>query len=159
MTQRPLTSTVTQDIALHCLDELGRPMAFIASFAYHPDDPYAVWLTFHIPAGDVRWAVARSLLVRGMTEPAGEGDIRFWPSIDDDGLAMVCMDFHSPEGRLVTHARTADLQHLPGPHLGCGALRQRERARRPRPARRVAAHDSLTRPVSGLGARAPGRAR
>lgn len=109
MPQQPVSQTVTQDIALHCLDELGRPMAFIASFGYHPEDPYAVWLTFHIPAGDVSWAMARSLLVRGLTEPAGEGDIRLWPSIDEDGRAVVCMDFRSPEGRLLTEARTADL--------------------------------------------------
>jgi len=109
MTQRPVSPTLTQDIALHCLDELERPMSFIASFGYHPDDPFAVWLTFHIPAGDVRWAMARSLLVCGLTEPAGEGDIRLWPSIDEDGRAVVCMDFHSPEGRLVAAARTADL--------------------------------------------------
>jgi hypothetical protein len=109
MTHRPVSSTVTQAIALHCLDELERPMAFMASFGYHPDDPYAVWLTFHIPAGDVRWAVARSLLQRGLIEPAGEGDIRLWPSIDEDGRAVVSLDFHSPEGRLLTTARTADL--------------------------------------------------
>jgi hypothetical protein len=112
LTQRPATPTLTQDIALHCLDEFGRPMAFMASFGYHPDDPYAVWLTFHIPAGDVRWAVARSLLVRGLTEPAGEGDIRLWPAIDEDGRAVVSMDFHSPEGRLIASARTADLHEF-----------------------------------------------
>ena len=112
MTQRPASPTLTQSIALHCLDELGRPMAFMASFGYHPDDPYAVWLTFHIPAGDVRWAVARSLLVRGLTEPAGEGDIRLWPSIDEEGRAVVTMDFHSPEGRLITSARTAELHEF-----------------------------------------------
>ncbi len=114
MTQRPVSSTVTQDIALQCLDELGRPMIFMASFGYSPGDPYAVWLTFHIPAGDVRWAVARSLLQRGLTEPAGEGDIRLWPGIDDDLCAVVCMDFHSPEGRLITSARTSDLQRFLG---------------------------------------------
>jgi hypothetical protein len=112
MTQRPVSPTVTQDIALHCLDQLERPMSFMASFGYDPTDPYAVWLTFHIPAGDVRWVMARSLLVRGLTEPAGEGDIRLWPSIDEGGRAMVCLDFHSPEGRLVTEARTADLHRF-----------------------------------------------
>ncbi len=60
----------------------------------------------------MRWAVARSLLEQGLTEPAGEGDIRFWPSIDEDLQAVVCMDFHSPEGRLVTSALTSDLQHF-----------------------------------------------
>jgi hypothetical protein len=84
-------------------------MAFMASFSYHRDDPFAIWVTFHIPAGDVRWAMGRSLLLRGLSEPAGEGDIRLWPELDDDGRAWVCMDFHSPEGRLITAARSGDL--------------------------------------------------
>lgn len=109
MKPQPLAPTVTHDVALHCHDEYGRPYAFIATFGYHTDDPYAVWLTFHIPGGDVSWVLARSLLLRGLTEPAGEGDVRLWPSIDEAGRAVVRMDFHSPEGRLLTEARTADL--------------------------------------------------
>jgi hypothetical protein len=100
MTQQPLAPAVTADIALHCDDELGRPMAFIATFSYAPCDPYAVQVTFHVPAGDIPWVVARSLLVRGIGEPAGEGDIRLRPALDEDGRAVVRMDFHSPEGRL-----------------------------------------------------------
>ena len=108
MTQ-PVTPTVSQDITLQCLDERGVDVVFIASFGYLPDDPYAVWLTFHIPGGDVSWAVARSLIVQGLTEPAGDGDIRLWPSIDEEGRAVVVFDFHSPSGRLLTQARTAEL--------------------------------------------------
>jgi len=112
MNHQPVSPTLSQDIALHCDDELGRPMSFMASFGYHDDDPYAVWVTFRIPAGEVRWAMARSLLQRGLTEPAGEGDVRLWPNLDDEGRAVVYMDFHSPEGRLVTAARTADLHQF-----------------------------------------------
>ncbi|MCD4535688.1 SsgA family sporulation/cell division regulator [Nocardioides sp. cx-169] len=112
MTQ-PATPAVTQDITLHCLDERG-DVAFVASFGYGPGDPYAVWLTFHLPGGDVSWAVARSLIVRGLTEPVGDGDIRLWPSIDAEGHAVVVFDFHSPSGRLLTHARTAELHTFLG---------------------------------------------
>ena len=108
MTQ-PLAPAVTADIALHCDDELGRPMAFIATFSYDATDPYAVQVTFHVPAGDVPWVVARSLLVRGLGEPAGDGDIRLQPGLDEEGRAIVRMDFHSPEGRLRVEARTGDL--------------------------------------------------
>jgi hypothetical protein len=108
MTQ-PLAPAVTADIALHCDDELGRPMAFIATFSYDVADPYAVRVTFHVPAGDVPWVVARSLLVRGIGEPCGDGDIRLRPGLDEDGRAVVRMVFHSPEGRLTCEVRTADL--------------------------------------------------
>lgn len=106
---QPLAPAVTADIALHCDDELGRPMAFIATFSYDVDDPYAVCVTFHVPAGDVPWVMSRNLLTRGLGEPAGDGDIRLQPSLDEDGRAVVRMDFHSPEGRLQVEVRTADL--------------------------------------------------
>jgi len=80
-----------------------------ATFGYDPTDPWAVAITFGTPSEEVRWVVGRDLLTSGLTDPAGEGDIRLWPSIDEDGRAVVCMDFHSPEGRLITHARTAEL--------------------------------------------------
>eukprot|EP01032_Pedospumella_encystans_P000479 gene479-553_t len=67
MAQPPAAPTVSQDITLHCLDDGGQDVAFVASFGYRADDPYAVWLTFHIPGGDVSWAVARSLLLKGLT--------------------------------------------------------------------------------------------
>lgn len=105
----PLAPAVQQDIALHCDDELGRPMAFIATFHYDDRDPYAVGITFHIPAGEVPWVVARSLLQHGLTEPCGTGDIRLWPWLDEDGHAMVKMAFHSPEGRLQVEVRSRDL--------------------------------------------------
>jgi sporulation and cell division protein SsgA len=109
MSQQPTAPAVTQEIALGCEDELGRPLTFVSSFGYDPSDPYAVWLTFHIPGGDVHWVMARSLLAMGIDEPTGEGDVCLWPNLDADGRAVVSMDFHSPEGRLVVEARTKDV--------------------------------------------------
>ncbi|WP_139978622.1 SsgA family sporulation/cell division regulator [Nocardioides litoris] len=106
---QPLAPAVTADIALHCDDEHGRPMAFIATFCYDVADPYAVQVTFHVPAGDIPWVVSRSLLVRGLGEPCGDGDIRLRPGLDEDGRAVVRMDFHSPEGRLQVEVRTGEL--------------------------------------------------
>ena len=39
-------------------------------------------------------------------DPAGEGDIRVWPSIDERGSAAVVMELHSPDGRLVAQLET-----------------------------------------------------
>ena len=104
--------TITQDIALHCEDERGRPMSFVATFSYGERDPYAVGVTFHVPAGEVPWVMARCLLQQGLTEPTGDGDIHLAPGIDEDGHAVVRMVFHSPEGRLRVTARAADLLHF-----------------------------------------------
>ena len=109
MSKQHADRAVTQEIALGCEDELGRPLTFISSFGYDPHDPYAVWLTFHIPGGDVHWVLARTLLAQGIDEPTGEGDVCLWPNLDADGRAVVSMDFHSPEGRLVVEARTKDV--------------------------------------------------
>ena len=84
---QPLAHAVTADIALHCDDEAGRPMAFIATFSYDAADPYAVRVTFHVPAGDVPWVISRNLLLRGLCEPAGEGDIRLRPGAAATGPA------------------------------------------------------------------------
>ncbi len=102
-------AAVSQDIALHCDDEQGRPMAFIASFSYTDADPYAVSITFHLPHGDVPWVLSRSLLTDGLAAPSGEGDIRLWPSHDEEGCATVRMAFYSPEGLLYAAARRREL--------------------------------------------------
>ena len=106
---QPLAPAVTADIALHCDDEHGRPMAFIATFSYDVDDPYAVRVTFHVPSGEIPWVMSRSLLTRGMGEPVGDGDIRLSPGLDESGRAIVRVDFHSPEGRLQVEVRSGDL--------------------------------------------------
>lgn len=110
MVHTPAAPTVSQDVTLHCLDDGGRDLAFVASLGYNIDDPYAVWLTFHIPGGDVSWAVGRSLLLEGLTEPTGDGDIRLRPGLDDEGHAVTILDFHSPSGSLSTQARTVVLR-------------------------------------------------
>lgn len=109
MTQRRMSRVLAQPLTMHCVDFNGALRPIEASFGYDASDPYAVWITFHSATGDVRWALCRSLIAQGLTEPAGEGDIQLWPSIDDDGRAIVMFEFCSPDGELVAHARTSDL--------------------------------------------------
>lgn len=109
MTQQPVSRDVSHDLVLQCLDHGSRPVALRASVGYSPSDPYAVWLTFHAPAVDVSWAMSRGLLSQSLTGPVGEGDVRMWPSIDEDARAVVVMEFHSPDGRLVAQAPADEL--------------------------------------------------
>ncbi|ARZ69023.1 regulator [Streptomyces albireticuli] len=48
---------------------------------YDSSDPYAVKFTFHLP-GDapVTWAFARELLLDGLSQPSGEGDVHISPA-------------------------------------------------------------------------------
>ena len=104
-----MSRALSQELVLQCLDAYGRSLELPASFGYDPSDPWAVWITFRSPNDEVRWAVGRDLLLQGMTDPAGEGDIQLWPSIDETGRAAVVMELCSPDGRLVTQLRTNDL--------------------------------------------------
>lgn len=100
---------VSRDLALFCLDDAGQETAFISRLDYDPADPYAVWLTFYLPQGDIRWALGRDLLAAGLTSRVGEGDLRLAPEVDEDGRAVVRMDFCSPHGCLTARAHTRGL--------------------------------------------------
>ncbi len=109
MTQQPISRTLTQQMTLQCLDARGRSIDLPASLGYDPSDPWAVAVTFGGPDEQICWIVGRDLLLQGVTDPAGEGDILLWPSIDENGRAAVVMELCSPDGRLVTQLRTHDL--------------------------------------------------
>jgi len=80
-----------------------------AALGYNPADPFAVTVTFVTAAGDVVWTFARELLTRGLTDPAGEGDVHIWPCLDATGRAVVIIELSSPDGELVAQARTQDI--------------------------------------------------
>ena len=111
MTQQPTHhQTLTHDINLSCVDPWGRSVDVPTTFGYQADDPYAVSMTFHAGSGDVSWVVARTLLLQGLASPAGEGDVKIYPSIDEDARAVAILDFCSPDGRLVAQADSLQLQ-------------------------------------------------
>lgn len=57
-----------------------------AGLFYTGDDPYAVRVAFHAGTDEaVEWIFARDLLTAGLTEPAGAGDVRTWPTPSSDG--------------------------------------------------------------------------
>ena len=109
VTQQPISPTLSQELTLQCVDARGRGVELVASFGYDPSDPYAVWITFPSAQGDVRWAMCRATLLRGLTDPAGQGDLEMWPSIDHDGRAVVVLEFRSPGGQLIALAHTHEV--------------------------------------------------
>ena len=109
MTQPPMSRVLAQPITMRCVDPLGVTRELETSFEYDPTDPYAVWVAF--PAGDsvIRWAVCRTLISRGLTDPVGEGDVQLWPSTDENGRGVVMLEFRSPSGHLLAEASTREL--------------------------------------------------
>ncbi|MFI0977968.1 SsgA family sporulation/cell division regulator [Streptomyces sp. NPDC021093] len=76
---------------------------------YQSKDPYAIRLTFHLP-GDapVTWAFGRELLVDGINEACGEGDVHISPS-DPDELADVHIRLQVGGDRALFRASAAPL--------------------------------------------------
>ena len=71
------------------------------SLLYTGDDPYAVRMAFHADTDEpVEWIFARDLLTAGLTEPAGAGDVRAWPSPsrDSGGAPVLNIVLSSPFG-------------------------------------------------------------
>ncbi len=112
VTQQPISRTLTQDVHLQCLDARGRSIDLPAALSYDPSDPWAVRLDFGRPGDTVQWVVGRDLLLEGVTDPAGEGDVMVWPSIDEYCRAVVVLEFCSPHGRLVTQVSTRELNRF-----------------------------------------------
>lgn len=69
-----------------------------AELTYEPTDPFAVTLTFRDHAGPVPWTFARELLLEGVFEPVGEGDVHVWPCLSPTGVAVVMIELDSVEG-------------------------------------------------------------
>jgi hypothetical protein len=85
-----------------------------ATLVYDRTDPFAVRMEFPPPATlegvEVTWEFSRELLARGMSEPAGIGDVRVRPF----GYGRTVMEFHAPEGTAMVHLRTAELRRFLG---------------------------------------------
>ena len=102
-------SVVTQRLMLALIDASGTATPMQAELSYDPRDPYAVTAVFMTGAGNVRWTFGRDLLVDGVYEPSGDGDVHIWPCLDADGHAVVIIELCSPDGEALVQAKTGDL--------------------------------------------------
>ncbi|WP_326945657.1 MULTISPECIES: SsgA family sporulation/cell division regulator [unclassified Amycolatopsis] len=78
------------------LNESTTPV--LSRLSYHAEEPFAVTVAFRTERGRwIEWTFARELLVEGLDEPAGLGDVRVRPdlSVDEDFLTL---EIESPDG-------------------------------------------------------------
>lgn len=98
---QPTTVEVEASLQLVAPDSVTLPVR--SSLRYDPADPYAVHVLFHpdaeAPGGGepVGWSFARDLLVSGLSEPTGIGDVRVWPWSTPHG-DVVALALSSPDG-------------------------------------------------------------
>ncbi len=99
MAPRPVTISTDLQLSLVVPGALSLPVR--CGLSYDAADPYAVNVAFHTGAGlgaeVVAWTFARQLLAEGLDGPAGEGDVRVWPSTSE-GERVVCLTLSSPSG-------------------------------------------------------------
>src|SRR5487761_381109 len=103
------STTVSAELGLRLVVPQQTIVPLVASLYYNGTDPYAVRMAFHVGTDEpVEWIFARDLLAAGMAEPAGEGDVRAWPSSGDgdsdgdgpgDGETVLNIVLSSPFGQ------------------------------------------------------------
>jgi hypothetical protein len=100
---------ITHQIPLRCVDTAGQTMTLNADFGYDSEDPFAVSMTFRTGSYEVVWNFARELLITGLTDPAGEGDVYVWPCLDPEGRPIVVIELSSPDGELLVQGPARDV--------------------------------------------------
>jgi len=63
-----------------------------------------VTMVFRTGVQEVLWTFGRELLVEGLFEPTGDGDVHVWPCLSSDGSAVVIIELCSPDGELLVQA-------------------------------------------------------
>ena len=102
-------AAVTRTVTLELVDSTGAATPLETELGYDPRDPFAVSTTFATAAGQVRWTFGRDLLIGGLYEPTGDGDVHVWPCLDNQGRSVVIIELCSPDGEALVQARTADI--------------------------------------------------
>lgn len=102
-------ATVTMRLIGHPA-EPGTPVA--ATFRYDLTRPFSVDTAFHLSDIDVVWTFARDLLLQGIDEPAGQGDVRVWPVVatTEHAAPRIRIELTSPTGHALLEAHTADIR-------------------------------------------------
>lgn len=91
-------TTATADLGLRLVVPGSTTVPLVARLEYTADDPYAVTVAFHVGEDEpVEWIFARELLTVGIVREVGEGDVRVWPSKEDEDRT-VSIALSSPFG-------------------------------------------------------------
>jgi hypothetical protein len=107
-----LSTVIEQPVEARLVAAAPRMPSIPATLHYDRSDPFAVRMTFPAPATlegvEVCWTFARELLVTGMDEAVGHGDVRVRPY----GYDRLVLEFHAPEGTAVVHVHSSEVQRF-----------------------------------------------
>ncbi len=108
-TTRRSAATFSQQIVVETCDLDGTTAPVPSELRYDSANPYAATICFRTELGDVVWTFSRELLVEGLLEPAGDGDVHVWPCLDDAGRFVVVLELCAPVGDALVHLRPEDV--------------------------------------------------
>ena len=111
---RRTTADVAVDLTMYCRDLDGHRYELDTVLGYARSDAFAVTMTFGDVDPQITWTFGRDLLMRGITHPTGDGDVRICPSLDEHGTAIVQIELCSPDGQLLLEARSDDVTQFIG---------------------------------------------
>jgi hypothetical protein len=111
---RRTTADVAVDLTMYCRDLDGHRYELDTVLGYARSDAFAVTMTFGDVDPQITWTFGRDLLMRGITHPTGDGDVRICPSLDEHGTAIVQIELCSPDGQLLLEARSDDVTRFIG---------------------------------------------
>ena len=102
-------STVTRELTVQLVAPGNGSISLPVVLHYDLADTYAVNATFRTGQGDgVSLVFARELLTLGVHRPAGDGDVRVWPSWSA-GAEVIFIGLTSPDGEALLQAPTRQL--------------------------------------------------
>lgn len=103
---------VTQPMTMELVGASGDAHPLQAALQYDARDPYAAVVVFDTDRGPVRWDFGRDLLMAGVNEPSGDGDVHVRPCLDSAGRASVVIELISNDGCALVRARLHDVSRF-----------------------------------------------
>jgi Streptomyces sporulation and cell division protein, SsgA len=97
--------TVDSELSVRLVPSAAEPIPFSMKLQYATHDPYAVHAAFYPagPGGTVKWIFSRDVLIEALTRPAGQGDVRMWPTVSL-GRDVLYIALSSPGGAALFEA-------------------------------------------------------
>ncbi|MFE1551519.1 SsgA family sporulation/cell division regulator [Streptomyces sp. NPDC058718] len=100
-------AVVERTLVMDLLLSPGHRIPVLTRLRYGTEDPFAVRIVFHADAkAPVVWTFARELLLEGLFKPAGEGDVRVWPTVTGSERELNIL-LRSPDGDTFLRSRAA----------------------------------------------------
>src|SRR6478736_4377323 len=100
MKQTKTAQVVTESVELEFVDPQGEATSIDADLVFDPADPYAVTMVFRTGVQEVLWTFGRELLVEGLFEPTGDGDVHVWPCLGPGRRGVGINRLLPPRGRV-----------------------------------------------------------